>query len=298
MLQIRYGSVNQAARILQRLLGITADGQFGPKTLAAVQKFQRTHGLAVDGICGPLTWAALATAQPELRQGSKGNTVMAVQDLLGIAIDGKFGPQTNAAVETLQNDGGLKVDGIVGTKTWAYLLTQYVPAVVPGLNPVQPVDLKQYDKRWAKTVYSNHGDKAQTIKSSGCGPTATADILATLVDATITPVETCAMAVANGFRTDNDGTAQNFFPWIAKKYKFSRYYETTSTAEAIKALQSGAYVVALMGKGYWTKDGHYITLWKYAGGNIYANDPASSLRKYASVKVFEDQSRKYFVFFK
>jgi hypothetical protein len=118
------------------------------------------------------------------------------------------------------------------------------------------------------------------------------------VDATITPVETCAMAVANGFRTDNDGTSQAFFPWIAKKYKFSRFFTTTSTAEAIKALQSGAYVVALMGKGYWTKDGHYITLWKYAGGNIYANDPASSLRKYASAKVFEDQSRKYFVFFK
>lgn len=298
MLQIKYGSVNQAVRILQRLVGASPDGQFGPKTLSAVQKFQRTHGLAVDGICGPLTWAALAKSQPELRQGSKGNAVMAVQDALGIAIDGKFGPQTNAAVETLQGKCGLKADGIVGPKTWAYLLTQYVPAVAPGVNPVQPVDLKQYDKRWAKTMYSNHGDKAQTIKSSGCGPTAMADIVATWFDATITPVETCQWAVTHGYRTWDDGTDQDFFEWVSVQYEFSSFYKTTSTAEAIKALQAGAYAVALMGPGYWTKDGHYITLWKYAGGNIYANDPASSLRKYASVKVFEDQSRKYFVFFK
>lgn len=35
------------------------DGDFGPKTLAAVKQFQFQAGLSVDGIVGPKTWAAL-----------------------------------------------------------------------------------------------------------------------------------------------------------------------------------------------------------------------------------------------
>jgi peptidoglycan hydrolase-like protein with peptidoglycan-binding domain len=37
----------------------TADGLFGAKTKAAVQKFQTDKGLVADGIVGPLTQAAL-----------------------------------------------------------------------------------------------------------------------------------------------------------------------------------------------------------------------------------------------
>jgi lysozyme family protein len=44
---------------LQRALGITADGIYGPKTRRAVRAFQRAHGLVVDGIAGPRTLAAL-----------------------------------------------------------------------------------------------------------------------------------------------------------------------------------------------------------------------------------------------
>ncbi len=53
------GLTGWAVRALQRLLGITADGIYGPQTQAAVEAFQAAHGLAADGVCGPLTWGAL-----------------------------------------------------------------------------------------------------------------------------------------------------------------------------------------------------------------------------------------------
>ncbi|MGH7358327.1 MAG: peptidoglycan-binding domain-containing protein, partial [Candidatus Rokuibacteriota bacterium] len=57
---LRNGSRGAAVANVQRTLGITADGIFGPRTRAAVRAFQRRHGLLVDGIVGPQTQAALA----------------------------------------------------------------------------------------------------------------------------------------------------------------------------------------------------------------------------------------------
>ena len=60
----RGGHAGHASRValLQRALGIAADGTFGPVTDRAVERFQRAHGLTADGIVGPATWAALGHA--------------------------------------------------------------------------------------------------------------------------------------------------------------------------------------------------------------------------------------------
>ena len=56
---VKRGDRGDAVRSIQRELGLTADGVFGPMTERAVKRFQRSHNLVPDGIVGPLTRGAL-----------------------------------------------------------------------------------------------------------------------------------------------------------------------------------------------------------------------------------------------
>lgn len=56
---VQLGSQGGDVFSLQRRLGLTVDGDFGPKTDKAVKAFQKAEGLIVDGIVGPYTWEAL-----------------------------------------------------------------------------------------------------------------------------------------------------------------------------------------------------------------------------------------------
>jgi peptidoglycan hydrolase-like protein with peptidoglycan-binding domain len=47
---VKRGDRGEAVRSIQRRLGITADGVFGPLTERAVKRFQSRHGLVPDGI--------------------------------------------------------------------------------------------------------------------------------------------------------------------------------------------------------------------------------------------------------
>lgn len=52
---VRVGSNNDTVKAVQRALGQTADGKFGPGTEKAVKAWQTAHGLTADGIVGPAT---------------------------------------------------------------------------------------------------------------------------------------------------------------------------------------------------------------------------------------------------
>ncbi|HKG15557.1 MAG TPA: N-acetylmuramoyl-L-alanine amidase [Pyrinomonadaceae bacterium] len=56
---LRRGMSGDLTRRLQAKLGLPADGNFGPKTEAAVRRFQRDKGMVPDGIVGPKTWAKI-----------------------------------------------------------------------------------------------------------------------------------------------------------------------------------------------------------------------------------------------
>jgi len=51
----RVGSKDERIKKIQKILGLTQDGHFGPATEAAVKKWQTNNGLIADGIVGPKT---------------------------------------------------------------------------------------------------------------------------------------------------------------------------------------------------------------------------------------------------
>jgi hypothetical protein len=134
------GSRGSAVRLLQRRLGIAADGVFGQGTRRALKRFQRAHGMTADGIAGPATWNALGLRghHPLLKGGgvhrahrahrtrsrhrsSRGSAVRLLQRRLGIAADGVFGPGTKRALKSFQRAHGLTPDGVAGPATWSAL---------------------------------------------------------------------------------------------------------------------------------------------------------------------------------
>ncbi|CAB4166669.1 COG3179 Predicted chitinase [uncultured Caudovirales phage] len=56
---LRRGSKGDDVKKMQAKLGLTADGDFGPGTEAALKKWQAANGLTADGVAGPKTLAKL-----------------------------------------------------------------------------------------------------------------------------------------------------------------------------------------------------------------------------------------------
>lgn len=65
---LKLGSKGKEVKELQEFLGLNTDGDFGPKTDAAVKKWQKKNGLTPDGIVGPKTWNAMGLATTDLSE--------------------------------------------------------------------------------------------------------------------------------------------------------------------------------------------------------------------------------------
>lgn len=126
------GEVTAAQRLLTGYgYDLVIDGDFGPKTAAAVRSFQASLGLEADGAVSAATWRALRAGDPgrvlALREPHlRGPDVRWVQQVLVAAgavldTDGSFGHATDNAVRWFQQANGLEADGVVGARTWRAL---------------------------------------------------------------------------------------------------------------------------------------------------------------------------------
>lgn len=141
---ISVGAKGDAVRKVQAIVGVTADGIFGEKTLAAVKKFQTSKGLVADGLVGAKTLAAMKKEPTPvkkrysgefpslsvgkrnryLRLNEKSNRVKLLQKYLNwyfgktvCKVDGSFGQITEKYVKQFQTAQKIKADGIVGPTT-------------------------------------------------------------------------------------------------------------------------------------------------------------------------------------
>jgi Putative peptidoglycan-binding domain-containing protein len=291
-----------------------ATGKYNAATEAAVKAYQKRKGIAQTGTVGSATWPVILKELPTLKVGDKGKYVRTLEALMGIKIDGKYTALESEQVRLFKAVRGLPDNGTVGTPAWKALFevnddTVEIPEPstpkpspepapsTPGTNK-RPKDFKQgRPSPWAKKIYSSTGNKSQTMASSGCGPTAAADVLYTLKDKSVTPWVLAQLCMKWGFRTANSGTAWGAFKKLAAHYGCSKFAQTASHATAIAALGNGALNVASMKKGFWTKGGHFICLWKCDGATMFACDPASTTRKKQILSQFKKENKQYFIFF-
>lgn len=300
---IRHRSEGDEVRIAQYLSRYAergkASGVYDADFVAHIISCQKSHSIIADGVIGPATWRAIAASAPlcSTSRNRKSRYTCALQLLLGgLEADGIYGSKTKKAVAAYQSAAGLEADGKCGTATWSALITGDRPAAA-GRGFKQPVDFKQADSRWGKKMYSSTGNKKQTMANSGCGPTAMADVVATLKDRSVTPYTLAELSMANGHRTSSGGTAWSFFPFIQERYGFSKLIESGTLASLKACLDAGGYVVCSMGPGYWTKGGHFICAWKYDDTYIYCNDPASKSRKKQKQSAFMKERKRFFCFY-
>lgn len=69
---LQQGSSGPDVVYLQTVLGLPADGQYGPVTAAQVASFEGACGLPDDGVCGPATWARVDSLDARMRAGWDG----------------------------------------------------------------------------------------------------------------------------------------------------------------------------------------------------------------------------------
>lgn len=81
---MKNGSSGLAVKTLQRAVGVTADGSFGPMTAAALQSYQQSHGLPVTGVCDLTTWQTMvSTPTLSIPMGTQVAVDSMVQGIVG-----------------------------------------------------------------------------------------------------------------------------------------------------------------------------------------------------------------------
>ena len=136
------------------------------------------------------------------------------------------------------------------------------------------VYFNQTDARWGKKNYGPQNE----IETYGCGPTVLAMLASSLGKETVAPDAMAKWCYENGFFSQNSGSYHSIIPQGAAAWGLDARSLSSLSYEAIThELKQGRLVVLLMGRGHFTKSGHFIILRDIAAdGNLLIADPKST----------------------
>ena len=133
----------------------------------------------------------------------------------------------------------------------------------------------QGDTRWSSYLYGG----SDPMQQYGCGPTAAAMLISSFTNGgeAITPVTIADWSAANGYYAPQSGSYHSLIPAVLTAYGFHVESVTDhSPQNAASLLSSGHILVALMGKGSLTQNGHFVLITKLLpDGNVSIADPNS-----------------------
>ncbi|MFA6300933.1 MAG: peptidoglycan-binding domain-containing protein [Candidatus Paceibacterota bacterium] len=150
---LRVGSVGEQVKCLQKIVGTSPDGYFGPLTKVAVLSWQLSHNLVADGVVGPLTRTILVsfTVASDFPEGCTQTTTYSPTT----------GKKCNGS-ETAENSAGLSPASVSSTN----------PVVIPGTKvavgskmPESLKDPQQNLENYIASVKSDLVKRGETLST-------------------------------------------------------------------------------------------------------------------------------------
>ena len=203
------------------------------------------------------------------------------QTFVGTESDPPMAPSPNLPSEEDDSNKGLEeliFSGELGEiKDFEICLTQekdedaYYYIMDSAIGPM--IYYNQGDSRWADYLY---GGK-DPMWSHGCGPTAAAMVISSFSPASLTPPEAAEWAASNGFYARGQGSYHSLITGSLTAYGLNVQSVTERSQEHVSdLLKEGSILIALMGKGSLTQNGHFIIITQILeNGNVRIADPNS-----------------------
>lgn len=131
----------------------------------------------------------------------------------------------------------------------------------------------QGDLRWGDYLYGGH----DPMNKYGCGPTAVSMVVNSFTDSSVDPTDIADWASENGYYALHGGSYHSLIPDALTAYGLTVESVTDRSYEHVAdLLSSGHILVALMGRGTLTANGHFVLFTSLLDdGKISIADPAS-----------------------